>query len=356
MKRPPVPSLLAALQRRAIALLACTGLLNHLLLASLAGASLMAVAPQAQATCVASNSTSPQTYTYTSATIGSSASVDLSFLWRCYQNGSSGTESSSNYTCYMASFGGTAANSSTSTTLPYSVRLYRGTSLNTTATTVANTAASATWYGRFDTLAHGSNYETVRVMVAANASSTALPIGTYTASIGAYIDEQANTGSCEGSTSSWDSGSTTVTANFVVPSFCQLVSNTGLDFGSISTIGTLASAIDATASIVVKCNANAPYTVYLGDGNYRVSSGSGLRRMANGSARIPYQLYKESSRTNVWDATGIGAGATGGSGGISATANGSNQTLTVYGRIPAGQTIPATTGTYSDTVVITVAY
>lgn len=148
-------------------------------------------------------------------------------------------------------------------------------------------------------------------------------------------------------------GNGTVTAT--VQAACSLVSAPTVAFGTVSGIGPLAAPIDATGTITVACSSGATYTVYIGDGTNRVGPGTGNRQMANGAGRLAYQLYKEVGRTNIWDATG-GTVVTGGSGGVTQAGIGLNQTLTVFGRIPAGTVVPSVTGAYSDSVVVTVTY
>ncbi len=105
--------------------------------------------------------------------------------------------------------------------------------------------------------------------------------------------------------------------------------------------------------MTVKCNS--PYTIYIGDGGNRVATGSRDRQMAQGTQRLPYQLYKDSGRSQVWDATG-GTAATNGSGGVSDTGTSVNQTKTVYASIPLTTALPPVAGSYSDTVIVTVTY
>ncbi|MES2057741.1 MAG: spore coat U domain-containing protein [Pseudomonadota bacterium] len=148
-------------------------------------------------------------------------------------------------------------------------------------------------------------------------------------------------------------GNGTVTAN--VQAACNLVSTPTVPFGTVSSVGPLAADIPATGTITVACSNGASYTVYIGDGANRVGVGTGLRQMANGAGRLAYQLYKEVAHTNIWDATG-GTAAIGGAGGVNGTGSGANQTLTVFGLIPAGTVVPSVTGAYTDSVVVTVTY
>jgi spore coat protein U-like protein len=69
--------------------------------------------------------------------------------------------------------------------------------------------------------------------------------------------------------------------------------------------------------------------------------------MANGAQTITYGLYQDSARSNAWGDT-IGTNTESGTG------TGSNQALTVYGRV--GAQITSSPGSYSDAVVVTVTY
>jgi spore coat protein U-like protein len=69
--------------------------------------------------------------------------------------------------------------------------------------------------------------------------------------------------------------------------------------------------------------------------------------MTSGASTITYSLYTTSGRTTVW-------GNTVGTDTQSGTGTGSNQALTVFGRVPP-QTTPAPS-TYTDTIVATVTY
>jgi spore coat protein U-like protein len=68
--------------------------------------------------------------------------------------------------------------------------------------------------------------------------------------------------------------------------------------------------------------------------------------MVNGTDTITYGLYTDVNRTDPWGAPP--------SDHVSGTGNSNAQTLDVYGRVPAQTTPP--TGTYTDTVVVTVTY
>ncbi len=103
---------------------------------------------------------------------------------------------------------------------------------------------------------------------------------------------------------------------------------------------------DGSATLSVTCTNTTPYYINIGPGLN--PDGSGYPTMAGaGAARLPYRLYQDASRTIPWRNTLNVDGQAG-------TGTGSAQTLTVYGRISAGNFVAP--GTYSDTVVVTVNY
>ena len=123
-----------------------------------------------------------------------------------------------------------------------------------------------------------------------------------------------------------------------VTASCSL-SASNLSFSSMPT-GTTAGS-DAQATVTVTCSASTPYTISLDNGQYF----SGGRRMNNSGAFINYDLYKDSSRTASWNS----------SSGINGTGNGTSQSHTIFGRVPAGQAVP-NTGSYADTIIATISY
>lgn len=118
------------------------------------------------------------------------------------------------------------------------------------------------------------------------------------------------------------------------------VSPQTVSFGTYDPLGV--SALDGVGNINVTCDVVTAMTVSL-------SSGGGTfvdRQMTGGAAQLVYNLYTDSSRVVVWG-DGIGGGST-------VSANSSNVDLAVYGRIPAGQNVPA--NIYTDTITVTVTY
>lgn len=117
------------------------------------------------------------------------------------------------------------------------------------------------------------------------------------------------------------------------------VSATGVAFGLWTQ-----SAMTAAGTVTVNCNGgdSASYTIALGAG----SSGTfSARTLLSGANRLIYDLYADSTHTQIWGD---------GTGGTATVAGSESGTYTIYGLIPM-QTAPAP-GTYSDTITVTVAY
>ena len=99
--------------------------------------------------------------------------------------------------------------------------------------------------------------------------------------------------------------------------------------------------LDGTAQVRVVCTKNERATIVMEE------NGSPVRVLSNGSSQLSYGIYSDSARTHVWGGSGSGVQVTfeGGS---------QPQELTVYGRIPSGQVVPA--GPYADAVTATVEF
>lgn len=145
----------------------------------------------------------------------------------------------------------------------------------------------------------------------------------------------------------------TVTANLSVTASVSAscsVSTTPLAFGAYDPVGAnAATPLDATGGVVVTCTNGASTTVTLGQGsnaNTGSTDAAPLRRMASGGNYLSYMLYQNAGHTTVWGNT---AGT-----GLAHTGTGTATTVTVYGRIAAGQNVAS--GSYADTVVATVTF
>lgn len=133
------------------------------------------------------------------------------------------------------------------------------------------------------------------------------------------------------------------------------VSAADLAFGNYNSQATTATSANST--ITLNCTDGVPFTVALDAGqNAGGASNFSARAMSDGTAGDPllsYQLYSDSSHSTVWGDGTNGSSTVSGTG----TGPGSSNAIieTVYGQIPAGQTVLA--GSYVDNPVnVTVTY
>lgn len=144
------------------------------------------------------------------------------------------------------------------------------------------------------------------------------------------------------------SSAQTVTDSFdvtiTIAEECQITSTQDLDFGSV---GVLTANTDAMATLQVTCTPGTAYDIGLNEG---LGSGAttAARLMTSGaSATVGYGIYQDASHSTNWgDAIGTDTRAS--------TGTGAAQSFTVYGRV-APQSTPAT-GTYTDTITVSVTY
>jgi len=115
------------------------------------------------------------------------------------------------------------------------------------------------------------------------------------------------------------------------------VSATTISFG---TQNTLTQTLSAQGAITLNCTLAQPYQITLGTNGYPPNQ----RRMVGGNRYIQYGLYSDSAYQNSWGTTVP----------VTGTGTGLNQTIPVYALVPV-QATPSS-GTYTDTVAITVTY
>lgn len=130
---------------------------------------------------------------------------------------------------------------------------------------------------------------------------------------------------------------------------CQLQNLTDLAFGTYDVFS--ATDLDQTATFEIRCNPNLAYRIQIDPGlNYGLATGYAAdRAMTDGTNYLAYRLYRDAGRTQLWGNT-LGTDTLDQSNG-----NGAWRQLTIYGRIPAGQEVPA--ANYVDaTVTLTVNY
>jgi spore coat protein U-like protein len=181
---------------------------------------------------------------------------------------------------------------------------------------------------------------TVYARVLANQQNAAPLSYTWSATSPGIKYGYQGTTACPTGNNSTNGGTTIWTASVLAN--CT-VSATGVNFGSS---GAITSNVDAAGTVSVQCTNSTPYTVGLNGGNSGATDPT-QRKMAKASETITYGLYQNAARTQPW-------GSTVGTNTVAGTGSGSNQALTVYGRV-ASQTTPSP-GTYTDSVVVTVTY
>lgn len=136
-------------------------------------------------------------------------------------------------------------------------------------------------------------------------------------------------------------GTLAVTAT--IGSSCNISSAT-MAFGTYT-----GAANNASGTINVLCSLTTPYTIAL-----NVGAGTGAsftNRVMTGvtvSNKINYNLYTTNARTTVWG-DGTGSTAT-----VAGVGLGLNQAISVFGTIPATQTLSI--DSYTDSVGITITY
>jgi spore coat protein U-like protein len=144
--------------------------------------------------------------------------------------------------------------------------------------------------------------------------------------------------------------STSATATATVTGNCT-VSASAMSFGTSSS--PISANVDATGTITVLCSNGAAYSLGLDNGT-NFSGSTRRMRLGATSNYVSYGLYTDTGRSLAWTTTTSTTSCTGGTNTCSlGTGTGANQTVTVYGRVPA-QT-PAV-GSFTDTVVVTVTY
>lgn len=127
-----------------------------------------------------------------------------------------------------------------------------------------------------------------------------------------------------------------------------------LSFGSF--VPGTGGVIKAEASFNVTCTVGTPYAVSISGGQHMKDSGSGglVRALSDGSHTLTYNLYTDSSRSQVWQPTCSEPPGGSGSDCRYGVGDGTTNPYTVYGKIVNDQDVPP--GLYVDHVTITVSY
>lgn len=130
-----------------------------------------------------------------------------------------------------------------------------------------------------------------------------------------------------------------VTAN--VPPDCTF-SAADLVFGTYSS-----AQLDAQSQISLTCTSGTAWNLGLNQGSFAGATVTTRKMSGPGVSSMSYSLYRNSTRTLNW-------GNTVGTDTVAGTGTGSSQSVTVYGRVPGGQSLPA--GSYQDTIIATITF
>jgi spore coat protein U-like protein len=133
---------------------------------------------------------------------------------------------------------------------------------------------------------------------------------------------------------------TTFRVQTKVQAVCTVTAN-DLNFGTYAQTGT-----NGTTQLRAICSPQTTYNIGLNEGT---TTGATInqRKMASGTNAINYQLYSDSARSTIW-------GNTSGTDTVTGVGTGLAQDHTVFGAIPATQSIPA--GDYGDTITVRIYY
>jgi len=142
-------------------------------------------------------------------------------------------------------------------------------------------------------------------------------------------------------TSSLGTSQSSIGVNGNVKNGCA-ISATSLAFGTYS-----GSLVNSTSTITATCTLLTTYNVGLNAGTATGATVTNRSMTASGGALLHYSLFSNSGRTTNW-------GNTVGTNTVAGIGTGLAQSLTVYGQIPAGQSL--TPGSYTDTITATLTY
>jgi spore coat protein U-like protein len=137
----------------------------------------------------------------------------------------------------------------------------------------------------------------------------------------------------------------TATSTFLVTATIQAtctISAGALAFGTYTGV-----AATGVSTVAVTCTNTTSYNVGLNAGTASGATVTTRKMTGPASALLAYSLYSDTGRSVNWGQT-IGTDT------VTGTGSGSNQNLTVYGAVAAGQYLAP--GSYSDSVIATITY
>jgi spore coat protein U-like protein len=128
------------------------------------------------------------------------------------------------------------------------------------------------------------------------------------------------------------------------------ITTTAISFGAYDpTIANLTTPLDGAGSVTITCTKGATTTVGLTAGNNGPNATGTTRAMKSGSDYLSYEIYQESGHATVWGNSGAALLTP------PVAPDKNARTFPTYGRIPAGQDVPAG-ASYTDTVTATVNF
>jgi spore coat protein U-like protein len=122
------------------------------------------------------------------------------------------------------------------------------------------------------------------------------------------------------------------------------ISASALDFGEYR--AATGSPRQGTTQLRATCTPGTTYQIGLNEGTSAGAS-TNQRKMVSATGALNYQLYTDSARSVIW-------GNTPGTDTVTGAGTGLAQDLTVFGSIPAGQSVPAEE--YADTITVRIYY
>ena len=136
---------------------------------------------------------------------------------------------------------------------------------------------------------------------------------------------------------------TTFQVTATVNNACSVSAN-ALSFGTYNPL--LSTAVNISGGINLTCTLGTAYQIGLNAGTAAGATVT-TRQMMNGTTPLSYELYRDLAHTLNWGNT-VNTDTLGGTG------TGVQVSYPVYGLLPASQSVPS--GTYTDTVTVTVSY
>lgn len=131
----------------------------------------------------------------------------------------------------------------------------------------------------------------------------------------------------------------------VIEDQCTISVPAGIDFG---THGIILANVDTSANMTIECTKETPYSIALDAGDNSADAVNTTRSLKSGTNFLDYELYSGSAGGTVWGST-VGTDTV-----DKASADGADEVITIYARVPSHQNQPV--GTYGDDVTATIWY